>query len=80
MSDIDWYSFAHRGPTGCNRRLWLDDMGATGELNELRVRCECGELPRYISEAAGKDNPVLGRCNGAEPWLDPRFNPDKCEK
>ena len=70
MGDIDWQYFAHRARTDCARNLWLDDMGTTGELNELRVRCECGAL-RFISEAAGKDNPALGRCDGSEKWLGP---------
>ncbi len=69
MGDIDWYNFVHRGNTMCGGHLWLDDMGATGELNELRVRCDCGSPPRYISEAVGGDNPALGRCDGSQQWL-----------
>ena len=43
MGDIDWRYFVHRARTECARNLWLDDMGATGELSEatgqVRVRC-----------------------------------------
>jgi hypothetical protein len=70
MGDIDWRYFVHRAKKDCSRSLWLDDMGTTGELTELRVRCECGDR-RLISEAAGKDNPALGRCDSSEHWLGP---------
>ena len=48
----------------------------TGELNELRVRCECG-ASRFISEAAGKNNPVLGGCDSSQQWLGPAAVPDE---
>ena len=70
MGDIDWSDFVHKGRSTCDGNLWLDDMGATGELNELRVRCDCRpNVSRFISEAAGKDNKALGRCDGSQPWL-----------
>jgi hypothetical protein len=69
LADIDWYRFAHTGDAGCRRQLWLDEKGTSGDLTELRVRCECG---------AGRDlalaqrNPgLLGTCNGERPWLGP---------
>ena len=37
MGDIDWRYFVHNARVECSRNLWLDDMGTTGELNELRV-------------------------------------------
>ena len=58
MADIDWRYFVHLTNSPCSRNLWLDDMGATGELTDLRVRCECG-VSRLLSEAAGKNNPAL---------------------
>ena len=70
MGDIDWRYFVHRERVECARSLWLDDMGATGELTELRVRCECG-ASRFISEAAGKNNPALGGCDHSQQWLGP---------
>ena len=70
MGDIDWRYFVHRARTDCARNLWLDDMGTTGELTELRVRCECG-ASRFISEAAGKNNPALGGCDSSQQWLGP---------
>jgi len=70
MGDIDWRYFVHSARTECSRNLWLDDMGTTGELTELRVRCECG-ASRFVSEAAGKNNPVLGGCDSSQQWLGP---------
>ena len=64
--------------SSCSRNLWLDDMGATGELTDLRVRCECG-VSRLLSEAAGKNNPVLGGCDTSEQWLGPAAeNSERC--
>ena len=76
MGDIDWRYFVHQGRIECSRNLWLDDMGATGELTELRVRCECG-ASRFISEAAGKNNPALGGCDGSQQWLGPAAERDE---
>ena len=76
MGDIDWRYFVHRARVDCSRNLWLDDMGTTGELTELRVRCECG-ASRFISEAAGKNNPVLGGCDHGQHWLGPAAATDE---
>ena len=80
MGEIDWYNFVHRGHTNCGGKLWLDDLGATGELNELRVRCDCGLPPRYISEAVGKENPALGRCDGSQHWLGQAAEREECDQ
>jgi hypothetical protein len=80
MGDIDWYNFVHRGHTNCGGKLWLEDLGSTGELNELRVRCDCGLPPRYISEAVGKENPALGRCDGSQDWLGPAARKEECDQ
>ncbi len=76
MGDINWRYFVHQAATNCARNLWLDDLGATGELTELRVRCECG-MHRLISEAAGKNNPALGGCDRSQQWLGPAAVPDE---
>jgi hypothetical protein len=80
MGDINWTKFVHHGETTCSRNLWLDDMGTTGELNELRVRCECGVPPRYISEAVGPENRALGRCDGSQRWLGDAAEREDCEE
>ncbi len=70
VSDLPWRKFAHRGETSCLGQLWLDESGATGELANLRVRCECGKS-RSMTEANDFDAEALGYCNGARPWLGP---------
>ena len=70
VADFPWYAFAHHGPTSCLGRLWLDETGATGELANLRVRCECGES-RSMTEANDLGAKALGVCTGARPWLGP---------
>lgn len=68
IGDIDWRAFVHNAPTECRRQLWIDERGTTGDLSEVWVRCEC-KLERPLKEAAGPNNPALGRCDGARPWL-----------
>ena len=70
VADLPWRTFAHRGPTSCLGQLWLDESGATGELANLRVRCECGKS-RSMTEASDFDAEALGACRGARPWLGP---------
>lgn len=70
ISDLDWYGFAHRGPTDCRRQLWMDERGTSGDLAELVVRCECGK-ERRMSEATMTAQKILGTCDGARPWLGP---------
>ena len=68
VADFPWKTFAHRGPTTCLGQLWLHETGATGELANLRVRCECGKS-RSMTEANDLDAKALGTCTGARPWL-----------
>ncbi len=70
VADLPWRKFAHRSPRSCLGQLWLDETGATGELANLRVRCECGES-RSMTEANDLDAKALGFCTGDRPWLGP---------
>ncbi|HMV65294.1 MAG TPA: DUF1998 domain-containing protein [Myxococcota bacterium] len=88
ISDIDWYTFVHRGKTECRGDLFVDERGTTGDLHNVVVRCSCGQS-RPMSAADGKrtrgtevivDRPEvedapLGYCKGERPWLgsDPRW-------
>ena len=66
----------HAGHEDCGGDLWLDDEGITGELSELIVRCEGCQRTRRVSEAAGKNNPALGQCDGSQEWLGPAAGRD----
>ncbi len=68
VSDIDWRVFVHGKGSTCTRRLWLDERGTTGDLTDITVRCECGQL-KALSAATRMADVPLGYCNGPRPWL-----------
>jgi len=68
VDDLDWQGFVHGIEDGCRRQLWLDETGTSGDLADLRVRCECGKS-RSMHEATIFENNVLGTCRGSRPWL-----------
>lgn len=70
IGDIDWYTFAHFHETDCRRPLWIDEVGTSGDIAEVYVRCECGSR-RPLAEAVGFSTGALGHCDGARPWLGP---------
>ena len=70
ISDIDWYGFVHRDfKDPCRGQLWLDEGGTSGELAELKVRCEACKRTRPLSDAKLPKSRVLGICKGERPWL-----------
>src|ERR1039457_5773519 len=72
IADIDWYSFAHNGPSECakqGRQLFIDERGTSGDLTEVWIRCECGKAERSMAQAAVLANRALGSCVGSRPWL-----------
>ena len=74
IGDIDWYLFAHSGPSDCakqQRQLYIDERGTSGDLSEIWVRCECGKAERNLAMAARLQNQALGLCDGSRPWLGP---------
>lgn len=70
VDDLDWKGFVHGGHAQpCLRfQLWLDETGTTGDLADLRVRCECGAI-RRLNEATLLEANPLGTCQGQRPWL-----------
>lgn len=79
MGDLPWADFVHEGDSDCPAELWLDDLGTTGELTELRVRCGSCKMTRLLSQAVGTDNPALGRCDGSQSWLGPAAGRAACD-
>ena len=75
VDDLDWRGFVHGPDLHCRRQLWLDESGTTGDLSDLRVRCECGKT-RSLYEAADLGSNPLGPCQGARPWLGRDANED----
>ena len=73
VDDIDWHVFVHGPDDNCRRQLWLDEFGTSGDLSDLRVRCECGQK-RGMQEAKDIGANPLGTCKGARPWLGKNAN------
>ncbi|MCA9211934.1 MAG: hypothetical protein KDB27_02620 [Planctomycetales bacterium] len=72
IGDINWYAFVHAetDKPDCRRQLWMDETGTSGDIGEIRIRCECGAR-RQLAEAVGFDTRALGHCDGNRPWLGP---------
>lgn len=76
IDDISWAILVHGGETDCRRPKWMVERGNAGDLDEVVVRCECGQQIR-MSEVADRRRNALGMCDGARPWLGPRAR-EKC--
>lgn len=74
IGDIDWYAFVHGDDSTCRARLWMDDVGTSGDITEIQIRCECSRF-RPLSEAVETGGHhragALGLCDGRQPWLGP---------
>lgn len=68
IDDINWNLLVHGGETSCTRPKWMVERGNAGDLDEVVVRCECGESIR-MSAVADRLRKALGQCDGARPWL-----------
>ncbi len=77
VSDINWRVFVHGNDDPCQRSLWLDEKGTTGDLTDVVVRCECGKSKALSAAAKMEDPPPLGYCNGPRPWLG-NYAREKC--
>jgi len=76
VSDIDWRVFVHGREDKCQRSLWMDERGTSGDLTEITIRCEC-KKDRQLSVATKMNDVPLGHCNGPRPWLG-NFSREKC--
>lgn len=73
IDDIEWFALVHRKHPDCKRPImWLDEAGANGDLQDVRITCSgCGDNLR-MSAAAQRftdGGPTLGSCDGKRPWL-----------
>jgi Domain of unknown function (DUF1998) len=75
ISDIDWRGFVHKYKDPCQRELWIDERGTTGEIADIVIRCECGTM-RPLVQATQLGANALGSCKGDRPWLGPFSNED----
>jgi len=61
--DVDWRTFAHRGKTECQRTLWIEERGTSGEVTDTWIGCDCGQQ-RQLYDALDLNTLALGFCNG----------------
>ncbi len=76
VDDLDWRYFVHGAGGNCQRQLWLDERGTSGDLADLIVRCECGKQRNMYEASQFNEANPLGTCRGARPWLGLHTNED----
>lgn len=74
IHDMPWERYAHGGGTGKQHcqdpKLFLEEVGATGSISNVQVRCKTCGVERSLSDAFGNRDPhTLGYCKGWRPWL-----------
>jgi hypothetical protein len=78
ISDINWHDFAHEAKGDCRRQLWMDEIGTSGDLGDISIRCECGQKRSLVHTQRTAERPTpLGYCKGQRPWLGPASQ-EKC--
>lgn len=85
ISDIRWFELMHGENGACSGTLWIDEMGTSGDLRDLWLRCDgCGaervslaQLQGNLKES-GSSKHVLGLCKGDRPWLGPHAHEKSC--
>ena len=68
IDDLDWRAFVHKSGKACERPLWLEERGTSGDIADTFGVCDCGE-ERSLYEALGFETGVLGHCDGKRPWI-----------
>jgi hypothetical protein len=70
ISDIDWPGFVHEyKKPPCQRPLWVEEGGTSGDLSDVVIACECGQSRSMQHATRGPE--ALGLCSGSRPWLGP---------
>lgn len=67
LDDFPWNDWLHRGESRCEGPLQLNDLGRSGSVNDLLVRCEACKSRRSMSGVF--DPGALEGCSGRRPWL-----------
>ena len=76
IDDLDWRSFIHKSGKTCQRPLWLEERGTSGDISDIYGVCDCGE-ERAFYEALDIRTSPLGRCFGNRPWIG-QYAREKC--
>ena len=70
LDDFPWVEFVHGAKTDCRYELRLDELGASGEVADIQVKCVKCDRKRRLSDAfsdEGRDE--LKPCKGRWPHL-----------
>ena len=67
IDDLNWRGFVHKSGKNCQRPLWLEERGTSGDITDTIGICDCGE-ERPLYEALGINTSALGQCQGRRPW------------
>jgi hypothetical protein len=79
LDDFPWVEFVHRGKVDCRYELRLDELGASGEVADIQVKCVKCESRRRLSDAfSDEGREELARCKGRWPHLR-KYDEDACE-
>ena len=68
IADLNWRSLIHKSGEQCQRPLWLEERGTSGDISDIYGVCDCGK-ERALYEALDVKTMPLGRCFGARPWI-----------
>lgn len=68
IDDLDWRVLIHKSGSTCQRPLWLEERGTSGDITEIYGVCECGE-ERALYEAMDIGTSPLGQCTGKRLWI-----------
>jgi hypothetical protein len=70
LDDYPWVKFAHRGETDCRYELRLYELGASGDLTDIEVKCvKCGSGRRMSDAFSNEGKAELAKCRGRWPHL-----------
>ena len=68
IDDLNWRAFVHKSGKSCERPLWLEERGTSGDIADTFGVCDCGD-ERSLYEALGLETSALGNCDGKRPWI-----------
>lgn len=68
IDDLNWRVFIHKSGKSCQRPLWLEERGTSGDITDIYGVCDCGE-ERALYEALDIKTSPLGHCFGNRPWI-----------
>ena len=78
IDDLNWSGFIHKSGKNCQRPIWLEERGTSGDITDTLGICDCGE-ERPLYEALGINTSALGPCQGRRPWIG-QYAREKCDE